>query len=351
MANQTGRRNNVYEFKHPDHNRNRRMQEQRRRVARKRRVRRLAVLAFGVLVGIIILSLSIWLLVRKNGQAIYVGGVPVGTIKGFDYSAEDLQNLAEAKIIAEVGTKIQVDKKVTVESVHSNAEFNDYNFIVSEVVKNLSYKQEAAIITVDGIDMATVKSKAEADNILDKIKRSYDKEGQNIIDWDIVDDYTVASKFVSTDEIISSEMARNILTKQTEVEETYIVASGDSLWQLAADAGMTLEKLLQINEGYTVDTPIVVGQEIKLVVQKPLLSVRTVEEVKTNELKRRDIDYHENPSMPSTYKKTISVGRDGQMTVTYHVIRINGLMREQQKMYEDITVYPINDIIEIGTKN
>lgn len=84
--------------------------------------------------------------------------------------------------------------------------------------------------------------------------------------------------------------------------------------------------------------------------QPPSFDTRTDEKVFTEPVpytKRQQTD----PSMPVNQSKMTQAGSDGQKSVKYLITTINGKEISKEKISEEITVQPVEEIIAVGSKS
>ena len=317
----------------------------------KNRLKTIAFIGSGILL-LLILSILIYNGVKKNAYSIQVGEKQVAIIKmGKEDIGDELEKQAILRIESSVGSRIVVNEKVTHTPVHaSKKDMISAEEAIAKISSNLTYKIEAFAITVEGTRMVIMKNQKDADNILNSIIEPYLLEGVKITEKGFLEDVKTESIYVETDEVDDSEKALRILTSTLETAETYTVASGDALGIIASRANMTMEQILAINPNLTIGGILPIGAVVNLTVDKPLISVRTVEERSFIDVEPIPIEYVQNPNERTSYKKTLSYGTIGQVEVIQNVIRINGMESEVVEVERKITLAPVPERIEVGTK-
>jgi len=317
----------------------------------KNRLKAIAIIGAGLIL-LLILSLIIYNGVKKNAYSIQVGEKEVAIIKmGKEDIGDELEKQAILKIESSLGSRIMVNEKITHTPVHaSKKDMISAEEAISKISADLTYKVEASVIMIEGTRMVILKNQKDADNILDSIIEPYLMDGVKIIDKGFEEDVQVESIYVEMDEVDDSEKALRILNATLATAETYTVVSGDSLGIIASRAGMTMEQILSINPNLTLGGILKIGAVVNLTVDKPMISVRTVEERSFTDVEPIPIEYTQNPNERTSYKKTLSYGTVGQAEVIQNVIRINGMESEVVEVERRITLAPVPERIEIGTK-
>ncbi len=287
-------------------------------------------------------------LTGKNSYEVFVNDTSVGFLAlNKTITEEALFNVAKAKLEANLNTKVQINEKIKLLETHATKkQIKDNDTILSKIYELLTYSVEAVVITVDGVEMAIVKDEVVWDTIENNLKKPYYQEGLNIISADFVENVKDDKRFVEIKEIIPPDKAYTILSATTESEKTYNAVDGDSLWKIAAKADMTLDELKSLNPG--INPNLKLGQEVKIRVLKPVLSIKTVEEVKYPEVIKKETEYRENANFGKGYSRVIQQGSDGQRVVTAQIIRVNGIDMDHIVTDWEVTIPVKNDIIEIG---
>lgn len=319
----------------------------RKQISRKSKINYTLILTIA---GIIILFIA-WGLVHKNAQEVYVNDIKIGAIQDMDIKEDELFTTAVAKLKSELGVNIEVEDKITLRPVHaSRKEILSVDNVLADICKNFSFKLEASVITVDGIEMAILPNAESAQKILDEITSKYVKEeNKNVIERSFVQDVKIDSKYVEGNKVIESEKAFDILSSSSSEERKYKVKEGDTLWGIANSAEMSMAELLKANPSITEETILKLGQELTTVVPVPVLSVKTVEQNTYEAVEPKKVETVENNNEYKTYKKVLQEGKDGKKQVTENITKINGMETEKKVVSEKITLEPVTEKIEVGT--
>lgn len=298
-----------------------------------------------------ILALSMFIVLRKNAVKVYVGEENVCIIKNSKVKAEDFVNTVTAQLASEVGTNVKINEEIKFTPARGKKkDFVTPEYAISKIKQVVTYKVEAAVITVDGAEILALATQAQAKEILDGIVAEYIPEGSNIVESGFVEKVETITKFVDSGMIVSKEEAVAKLTAGTSTTKDYSVVSGDTLFRIATKNSITVEDVLGANPGMTVDTKLKVGDKINLKVLVPFISVKTAENTVFTEKQEKQVEYRQDNTKPVSYKKVIQQGKDGQKDVITQIIRINGFESEQKTVSEKITVEPVTEIIVVGTK-
>ncbi len=220
-------------------------------------------------------------------------------------------------------------------------------------MRNLvTYKVDAAVITVDGGRAAILSNQTEADAVLEQLKTELLPDGgipeDAEVDW--VEKVEVTNEFVESTEILTKEDAIAVLKSTTEVTQSYTVQSGDALYLIANEYKTTVEKLLELNPGADLNKSIKVGQVINVPVQKPKISIKTIETQVLTAVEPKTYQTQYDDSKPSSYQKVIQQGKAGQKKSTIQITRINGVVTEEKEVSKEIIQEAVPEIIVKGTQ-
>lgn len=265
---------------------------------------------------------------------------------------------ARAEIEKKLGTKIAINKDIISEQIEQLKKSEINTDQLSDEIVNLTlsnnnyYKIEAYEILINDSDKIVVKDKATATTLLDEIKNSYiPAESKNQMkEVSFVDDVTIMPVFASQHNIVTKEDAMNKLKATKEEIKKYVISEGDTLSEVANNHDMRLRELMNINPDINEESVLKIGQEINLSVPKPLVSVKTSEELIYSEPIQKTVEYQYDDSKFTDYSKVIQKGKDGVKEVTANSIRINGIEEEKIIVAEKVVEEPAKEIVVVGTK-
>jgi len=310
------------------------------------------LVAAAAIVLIIVVGFTVWFFTNKNAYDVYLEGNRIGSIKkADDITVESLIEDTVSKITERAGSNVEVKEEIVLTPVHaSSKELVSRDYIVSEMSKKFTYRVEAGIITVDGIEMAIVKSVNDANAITTNIISQFLQDDFDIVDKGFVEDVVISSRYVEKEDIISSDQAYSVLTAHKEAERTYTVVKGDTIWGICDSFGISQNDLARLNPTLDFSRPLSIGAVLNLTVAVPVLSVKTVAKETYTEVAEAPVEYLYNPNQPKSYSKVIQQGKDGQKIVTYHKTRVNGFEESREVVDTVYPADPVSQIIEIGTK-
>jgi LysM repeat protein len=304
----------------------------------------------GIFALIVIIIGTVWLFTRKNAFEVYVGDDVAGIIPNDkSVTQQSVRDMAIAKLETEVGARVRVDETIALKPVHaSKKKMSTAEYVIGAIYDKWPYLVEAAIINVDGLELAALKTDAESEDVLRQIAEQYVGTDAKLIDYEYAEKVETVKKFIKPSAIIAPEQALETLNKSTEADMVYEVRQGDTLSKISAQADMTVDEILAANEGLNLLDNLNIGQRITLITQKPIVSVKTVEETTRTDVAAKETETRENPRQPVGYSKVIQQGRDGQKEITLHISRLNGIEVSKDIVNERIIVEPITEVVEKG---
>ena len=308
------------------------------------------------LIGIVVILFIVFLFVRKNGSAVFIAEEQVGILEGRKVTAEELTTTLESQLESTVGSKVKLNEEIKVEGIHigskNQKDVCTMEHLLPKMRNMVTYKVEAAIITVDGGKTAILANKEAAEAVLQQVQTDLMPEGGVAEDAEIgwQEKVEIVNEFVESTEILEQEDAVAILESTTEATQSYPVQSGDAPYLIASEFKTTVEKLIELNPGADISKGIRVGQVINVPVQKPKVSVKTVETQVLTAVEPKTYETQYDDTKPSSYQKVIQQGKAGQKKSTIQITRVNGVVIEEKEVSKEIIQEAVPEIIVKGTQ-
>ncbi len=209
-------------------------------------------------------------------------------------------------------------------------------------------------ILVNDQPIANFKSEEEANQVLEDLKATYTKvEGSVIKDAYFSEDVRVEQAQVDImdfDAYDTVEDALAYIIKGTKEEKKHVVAKGENYWVIAQYYGISPYDLEKANPDVKAET-LQIGQEISLVVPKPIISVCTVEEASYSDSIAFDVQYEDSSSLYKGETKTKVNGVYGERAVVAEVIKENGREIGRTILSENVISEPQTKVVYKGTKD
>lgn len=299
----------------------------------------------------LILIFAIFFVTNKNSYQILVDNVLISTIERNIITEEDFINNSNAMLASRAGTNVLLNEDITFKPVNT---LRRNRITVEQALRNVSnvltYKVEAGIITVNGEEIVTVASVNEANEVYDELINKFIPQGVNILNRGFMEDVEIRRSFVDSEEVSSKETALRMLSVTTQEIQNYEIRQGDVLGSIAAFADMTLDELLELNEGLTLNTPIRQGEHLVISMSVPLLTVVTEEEFIVTKSTPYGVERVYNEGQHVSFSRVIQPGVEGQVRETYIITRINGEEIKRELEAKEVISLPTNQIIESGSR-
>lgn len=256
---------------------------------------------------------------------------------------------------------------ITAEKIELNNENQEVNEVSTEQnvvdTKDFSFINIEAIdatmlpvysIKINGKNKMFLRSKKEAEDVLEELKNIYksDDENTEIIDIYFEEKVELEKNYksiVSFNEVKSTEEALKYIIKGTDEEKKHKIQKGENFWVLAEKYKISVSNLTKANPD-VVPERLQIGQEISLIVPEPLINVCTVENVVYDEKIQYEVEYEETGSL---YKDEFSVksrGVYGKKQVNAELVKRDGKELGKVILNEKIVSNPVTKVVYKGTK-
>jgi len=209
-------------------------------------------------------------------------------------------------------------------------------------------------LIVNGHVIANFKTEEEANQVLDQLKAKYSAaEGSVIKDVYFSEEVKVelgSMDIVEFKAYDTVEATLEFIVKGTKEEKKHVVQKGENYWVIAQYYGISPYDLEVANPDIKAET-IQIGQEISLVVPKPIISVCTVEEASYSDSIAFEVQYEESSSLYKGETKTKVNGVYGERAVVAEIIKENGREIGRTILSENIVSEPQVKVVYKGTKD
>ncbi len=211
----------------------------------------------------------------------------------------------------------------------------------------LNYQYEACGIFIDGKKMVAVRDKSVGQVVLDKILSTYSQDGKGKVNFK--QKVAMKTDIVDIDELMEADQAVEYIQYGGTDVKKYQVQEGDTLWDVATAAEISVEQLIEANPGLSPET-IQIGQEIKISRPAPLVDVLSTHE----NIQQEEIAYPVQEKVDQELywgeQKLVQEGSFGQREVVYEVTLENGQETGRKAMRQKIIKEPVPRIIAKGNK-
>ena len=172
-----------------------------------------------------------------------------------------------------------------------------------------------------------------------------------LVELDFADKIEIVECWLPEKEITSLDEAVAQITVDLEKEQTYVVQEGDTLLQIAEEHEIAVEELLAINSGLEDEESILrIGDEIRITVAEPTLSVYRTERVFAEGGYEAEVEYVENDSWYTNQQEILQQPSAGIRKAAALITSRNDTVLSEKIEKEEVSVEAVAKIVERGTK-
>ena len=300
----------------------------------------------GVITTLIVVNILLILSGLSIRYNVYVNDKYMGVLNGKN-EFSDILNQANAtmnkKLSSEVAFVARTDFRPTIALKSSKI---NTAAVLGNLANKSFFTKKGYIIYVNGEELMVVPTRAMAEQLLEKLKEPFKKSGNTVIEF--VENVEIKEKNINDIKMPTFEEAFKTLCSGKQGSKIYKVQKGDTLWLIAKNNGVSVNKIKEINSD--IGENIKEGQEIKLSTPVPLINIKTKDitilkqPIPFNTIEQRD----EKSYIDS--KKIISKGKNGLKQSLVEVERENGIVISTNTITEKVIKAPVTQKEKIGVK-
>lgn len=237
------------------------------------------------------------------------------------------------------------------------SEVSQYSELESDIRKNvynaIHLGYIGASIEVNGSSIGFFRRDEDADILLDDLKELYKEEGVEYTNVYFKEEIEVKKSirglvgWSGYDEV---EDSLKYIVKGTDEEKTHKVQKGENFWVIAKYYNVGVDDLIKANPN-VVPERLQIGQEISLIVPKPLITVALAYDSEYIEGIPFDIQYEDSSSLYKGEFKTKENGVQGEREVIAEVYKENGIEVGRIIKSEEVLSEPTVKVMYRGTKD
>lgn len=236
----------------------------------------------------------------------------------------------------------------------SNLAFADSSVSISSVptistssTSNIPIMGKGIGIIADNEVIMVLDTVENANKLLEDIKVKYVEDGAKTYFKQAV---IVQDLEVSADQILTYEQGLELFETGRQALETYSVKSGDTAWRISNQAGITLDRLKELNPGVN-PSKILTGQSLVINDHQPFIDILSTKVTTGNESIAFSVEEREDNTLSRGQTKVIQAGVEGEKTVTREITKQNGMVVANNVLSEEVLINPVNKIVARGTKD
>ena len=290
--------------------------------------------------------------IRTRGYIVYYGGKQVGIVREKEAVSNLLENLKES--LSDIhNCDVVLNEELKFEETHAKDQFiTTVDEIENNIKSQLDFSISGYALVVNGQEVGYSKSKEELEQLLNSLKEPYTEqkeENNKILEVSFLEDVNIVEKEFPLNKLSQMDELKNRILSGGEEVQTHIVEVGESLWTIAKMYGVSVDDLIEANADKD-PNKLQIGDEVKLTISKPMLTVVTVEEVEYTAEVDYDVKVEYDSSMYKTQSKVKVKGQKGQNRYLTKVTKHNGKIVDKQVLKEEVVKKPVNELVVKGTK-
>lgn len=290
--------------------------------------------------------------IRTRSVDVYIDQVKIGTVRNEEDVLEVVHEIRE-DISEKHNINVKINDNIKLEPSHSkDSGLISKNDLKSGLKSKIGFLVTGCAIVIDGEEIGVLNSKEEAENVIKTFKKSYIEElsHKNLKKAKILEEIEFVKKDIPLNKMNNEEELLEIIKTGSEKIKTHTIEVGENFWTIAKIYGTTMEELEKANpdkDGQYLQ----IGDEIRLVMPAPKLTVETIEEIQYEEAVDYDVKVELNNSMYKNQKKVKVEGVRGETKITANIVRHNGIEIEKNIVSEEVVKKPTDRIVVKGTKD
>ncbi len=242
------------------------------------------------------------------------------------------------------------EEPIFVETKAKKSEITESEDIEKNIKSQIDIKLKAAAILVNGEEIVVLKDTEAAKSVLEDIKASFIEEDTEEYDYiGFKEKVEVAEIGAEFSDIVDEEEAVKKISIGTDEEKIHIVEKGENPWTIAQKYDLSTDDIEKANPGMD-SSRVQIGDELSLIVPKPILSVRTKEFIELVEEIPFETEYEETDSLYEGDKRITVQGKEGEREIKGYIVKENGKEIDMEIEYEKVLSEPKTRVVAQGTK-
>lgn len=296
---------------------------------------------FAVLLIVVLICSSLTFGLKVEYDGVILGNIKDETV--YDTAEKGLMQ----RVLFEEDDEVEIIPKFSLAVVKEESLLTSDEITDKLIQASSSVIDEASGLYVDGVLIGAVKEGQELEEALNSILAKYDNGNEKDI-IAFVKDVQVKEGLYPVSSIVDLASLKEKISGESAAEIIYTVSKGDTPYDVARKAGISLDTLFALNP--VAKTTFVIGQKITIASSEPFLSVKVQKEVK----QRENVDYKtvttKNNNYYTSYRKVTRSGKKGVNEVTYLVTYLNGVATEKEVINTKVISLPVDEKVTVGTK-
>ncbi len=280
-----------------------------------------------------------------------------GTVLGVADSKKDVNDTIKAlgdKLAVNTGTNASINFARDIKFTPVRG-FGIETDTPDEILNTLTYMKDlqvdAIAICVDGVQKVILEDETTARTILANIKEDFagERPGVEYTDIHYNTDVTVESVNVKLGSLWNAEDAEKYLKTGSIKDITHIVKGSETLADIAATYGVSVEQIEAANPGIDLDK-LTEGQEVSLSEKNPVIIMASTETATFYENIQYGSQYIDNAALYKGETEVKTPGIFGSNEVVATIERVNGVETARTIISTTKVLDPVDEVLYRGTK-
>ncbi|HQD75443.1 MAG TPA: M23 family metallopeptidase [Bacillota bacterium] len=294
----------------------------------------------------LILALTAYAIFGGNACAVYVNDKMVAVANDEKSAKQALAELTRVKS-EQAGCPVVVTEDIAYRGIRvEQEEMLDQEALIKRLDESLTFQASCTSILVDGEARVFLKHREDAEGLLAWLKELYPLEpGESPLFKEKIE---LVEGNTDLNNIMDLESAKKYVLLGTNKVTEYKVKEGDTLWDIARAARLDMEQIILSNPGLDPDR-LSIDQVLYLSKESPLINVVSKRQVTVDEEIPYSVEVQKDDSLLFGEQRIICKGVPGKRTVTYEIVRENGLETSREVLAEELISEPKKEIVAKGS--
>lgn len=283
---------------------------------------------------------------------IHIGQESLGLVRkeaSLNKVLDDLKNELKTTYDMEVVLEDDLElKRVNV----LNDKITNEDKLKDNIKNKISFLVKGYTLEIDGQLVGALKTKAEMEDVINSIKEPYEEEAEKsgeLKEVKLLEKVVVEKQDIPLYKMTDKEHLINAVKEGGTDIQTHTVEVGETLWTIAKIYDTTMDELIEANQDRNPDD-LQIGDEIKLIKSKPLLTVATVSDITYDENIKFESEVELNDSMYNNEKTVKVQGKEGKARIVAKEVKHNGKLISKDIVKEEVIEEPVRELVVKGTK-
>jgi len=312
--------------------------------------KKLQKLVAAVLCSLIVLAVFVPIY-NRSVLEVSVNGEVLGNVKD-TIALEQIKAELEEKYKDALGVDVEFVQEIKAVPIRAfGQEVETEEDMLKKLESVLSYRLKAVAINIADKEVALVKDKATAEEVLSEVKNHYINETPGeLVKVEVAEQVKLVERYVYPNQVIDMEDAVELILKGGVETRQYEVVQGDSLWSISRKENIPLDDLIKANPQLKSEHELALGEILNLNEIKPLLNVKLVKKVTYEESIPYKTETIRDDSLWTWDQVIKQPGEKGSKEIAAEVTFKNGIKVEETVLGEKVIKEPVNRIVARGTK-